>query len=397
MHVIIVATGANYLNFQVVNGFVSTKYCIDIPCTFLVFQQPSTPIMVGRARSVQCAISCKESWQKYAAWLLLGVSMLCVCTQGHPQCLDFLPPFELIDDELPFCSLYTELGCCTQEDGKRLENLYTDVVKTAQNSIEDISSCVNYVKDILCQECSPYAVHIFSAEDTRTKRAFPGLCTNYCRDFYDRCKDVVPLITTDDEVIQSLSSRETFCEAIAPSDVDYCYPDLLSNEILIANITRTPTTTPECLCVQEFASNLRNALLFVTPNDGTGRIFVAEQIGVVHIYYKNGSRLQDPFMDVSRMVLVDARRGDERGFLALAFHPNFRQNGKLYIYLSIRGQNQIHKTRISEFRTMARDGNKVDPDSERILLEIQQPYPNQNGGAVSLLSFIRGLCNAIYL
>ncbi len=397
MHVIIVATGANHLNFQVVNVYVSTKYCIDGPCTFLVFQQPSTPIMDGRARTVQCAISWKRSWQKYTAWLLLGASMLCVCTQGHPQCLDFLPPFEVIDDELPFCSLYTELGCCTHEDGKRLQNLYTDVVKNAQNSIEDISSCVNYVKDILCQECSPYAVHIFSAEDTRTKRAFPGLCTSYCRDFYDRCKDVVPLITTDDEVVQSLSSRERFCEAIAPSDVDYCYPDLLSNEILIANITRTPTTTPECLCVQEFASNLRNALLFVTPNDGTGRIFVAEQIGVVHIYYKNGSRLQDPFMDVSHMVLLDARRGDERGFLALAFHPNFRQNGKLYIYLSIRGQNQIHKTRISEFRTMVRDDNKVDPDSERILLEIQQPYPNQNGGAVSLLSFIGGLCNAIYL
>ncbi len=162
--------------------------------------------------------------------------------------------------------------------------------------------------------------------------------------------------------------------------MDYCYPDLLSNEILIANISRTPATTPGCLCVQEFASNLRNALLFVTPNDG--RIFVAEQVGVVHIYYKNGTRLQDPFMDVSDLILIGgAESVGERGLLSLAFHPNFQQNGKLYIFLSLL-ENGQQNVRISEFQTLSEDGSRVDPNSERLLLKIPQPFPNHHDGQV---------------
>ncbi len=162
--------------------------------------------------TVKMSLEWTTFWLMQPMRILFVASILLVSAQGRQQCLDFLPPFQVSgDDGLSFCSLHSEYTCCTRETDKQLEALYTDVVKTAQNSIEDISSCVNYVKDILCQECSPYAVHIFSAEDTRTKRAFPGLCTNYCRDFYDRCKDVVPLITKHDEIIQSLSSRGRFC------------------------------------------------------------------------------------------------------------------------------------------------------------------------------------------
>ena len=78
---------------------------------------------------------------------------------------------------------------------------------------------------------------------------------------------------------------------------------------------------------------------------------------------------------------VSSRTGDERGFLSLAFHPNYALNRRLFVYYSTNYEGS-HKTRLSEFFAHPENMDKVDEDSERVLLDIDQPYANHNGGAL---------------
>ncbi|PIK35069.1 putative HHIP-like protein 2 isoform X1 [Apostichopus japonicus] len=51
-----------------------------------------------------------------------------------------------------------------------------------------------------------------------------------------------------------------------------------------------------------------------------------EQTGVVNVFFRNGSYLEDPFLNIEDLVYVSGRRGDERGLLGLAFHPSYAEN-----------------------------------------------------------------------
>ena len=70
--------------------------------------------------------------------------------------------------------------------------------------------------------------------------------------------------------------------------------------------------------------------------------------------------------------------GDERGLLSIAFHPDFAKNGKLYAYYS-NGKPSLHSV-ISEFTATAADADSVDPKTERVLLTVNKPFSNHNGG-----------------
>ncbi len=105
----------------------------------------------------------------------------------------------------------------------------------------------------------------------------------------------------------------------------------------------------------------------VHSGDDTHRMFVAEQIGFVWVYLKDGSRLEQPFLDISGEVLTTQWLGDERGFLGLAFHPKYRNNGRFFIYYSILINGKLEKIRISEMKVSAHDMNVADPYSERLI------------------------------
>lgn len=148
--------------------------------------------------------------------------------------------------------------------------------------------------------------------------------------------------------------------------MDYCYPRLLSNQKLNRNLGRVRADGHGCLqlCLEEVANGLRNPLAMVHANDGTHRFFVAEQVGVVWVYLPDRSRLEKPFLNISKAVLTSSWEGDERGFLGLTFHPKYKHNGKLYVYYTVEvGFDE--RIRISEFRVRARDMNTVDHTSER--------------------------------
>lgn len=299
--------------------------------------------------------------------------------RSHPQCLDFKPPFRPLR-ELDFCIMYKDFGCCDLQKDQELMAKYYRIMN--QFDYDSYASCAGFVQELLCQECSPYAAHLFDAEDPNTAvRSIPGLCPDYCTQFWDKCNFTVPHLSDDPHLSEVKGDPKRLCRSLELDDPDYCYPHLLSNSQLTQNLGHVQYDPDGCLqlCLEEVANGLRNPLAMVHANDGTHRFFVAEQVGVVWVYLPDRSRLEKPFLNISRSVLTSSWEGDERGFLGLTFHPRHKHNGKLYVYYSIEvGFDE--RIRISEFRVSAHDMNVVDHRSERVILEIDEPASNHNGG-----------------
>ncbi|XP_017537931.2 HHIP-like protein 1 isoform X1 [Pygocentrus nattereri] len=317
-------------------------------------------------------------WRLHFVWLcLLGFGAAPVLL--HPQCLDFKPPFQS-QQALQFCVMYKHFGCCDYARDRQLMNRFYEIMDNFD--YYGYANCAGYVQDLICQECSPYAAHLFDAEDPSTPlRSIPGLCPNYCSQFYFKCKSTISLLSNDSRLLELQHDRSRFCQDLELDDQDYCYPHLLTNEKLNKNLGRVTANSDGCLqlCLEEVANKLRNPLAMVHANDGTHRFFVAEQIGLVWVYLPDKSKLMTPFLNITKAVLTSPWEGDERGFLGLVFHPNFKYNGKLYVYYSIEvGFDE--RIRISEFRISATDMNVVDHSSERVILEIDEPASNHNGG-----------------
>lgn len=118
---------------------------------------------------------------------------------------------------------------------------------------------------------------------------------------------------------------------------------------------------------------LSSPVLVTHAGDGSGRLFVVEQPGRIRIV-SNGTLAPAPFLDIaSRLV-----SGGERGLLGLAFHPDYPRNGRYFVNYTRRPDGA---TVIAEYR-VSTDGN-VSAPAERVLLVIDQPYPNHNGGMIA--------------
>jgi glucose/arabinose dehydrogenase len=113
------------------------------------------------------------------------------------------------------------------------------------------------------------------------------------------------------------------------------------------------------------------------PGDGSRRLFVVEQTGVIKTF-ANVDTVESAatFLDLSSRVTFNG----ERGMLGLAFHPDYEQNGYFFVYYSPQGANV---TRLSRFSVSASDSNAADGGSEAVLLEIPQQFPNHNGGQIA--------------
>ncbi|XP_053701570.1 HHIP-like protein 1 [Synchiropus splendidus] len=306
------------------------------------------------------------------AWMIAPAKL-------HPQCLDFKPPFRPLR-ELEFCVMYKEFGCCDFEKDQQLMTRFYHVMN--QFDDEGYASCAGYVVELLCQECSPYAAHLFDAEDPNTPvRTMPGLCPDYCSRFWSKCSSTISHLSDDKNIHRLINDETSLCQYLQLNDADYCYPHLLSNHKLSQSLGQVQSGVDGCmqLCLEEVANGLRNPLAMVHANDGTHRFFVAEQVGVVWVYLPNRSKLERPFLNITKAVLTSPWEGDERGFLGLTFHPKYKYNGKLYVYYSVEvGFDE--RIRISEFRISTHDMNMVDHSSERVILEIDEPASNHNGG-----------------
>ncbi|XP_074024738.1 HHIP-like protein 2 [Numenius arquata] len=315
--------------------------------------------------------------------VFLCLSLLCLLGSllGHPQCLDYGPPFQP-PSGLEFCSAYENFGCCDQERDNSIAAKYRDIMDYIDPRGHKL--CGRYIKDILCQECSPYAAHLYDAENPRTPlRNLPGLCFDYCSEFHFNCRSALSLLMSDQHTPECCETNKTrFCNLLHLHDEDYCFPNVLKNTALNHNLGSVVEDRRGCLqlCLTEVANGLRNPVLMVHAKDRTHRMFVAEQLGVIWVYLPDGSRLEEPFLDIKSIVLATPWLGDERGFLGMAFHPQHKYNRKFYIYYSYMDKNRVEKIRISELKVLVSDVNKADPLSERNLLELEEPAANHNGG-----------------
>lgn len=139
--------------------------------------------------------------------------------------------------------------------------------------------------------------------------------------------------------------------------------------------------------VELIAEGLTLPVALAEAPDNSGRIFITDLTGEIKILNPDGTLLEQPFLDVSdRMIQINSSY-DERGLLGLAFHPDYAENGKFYIYYSAplreEAPSEFNNTsRISEF-TVSENPDVADENSERILLEIDQPQFNHAGGGLA--------------
>jgi len=112
-----------------------------------------------------------------------------------------------------------------------------------------------------------------------------------------------------------------------------------------------------------------------SAHDGSGRVFVIERTGTIRII-QDGQVLEEPFLDISQEVKTDFL---EQGLLGLAFHPDFENNGRFFVYYSdyrTQGDHFLVEYAVSD------DPNLADPESGKVLLSIEDPYVNHNGGTI---------------
>ncbi|MGE0520715.1 MAG: PQQ-dependent sugar dehydrogenase [Candidatus Binatia bacterium] len=103
------------------------------------------------------------------------------------------------------------------------------------------------------------------------------------------------------------------------------------------------------------------------------RVFVVEQEGRIRVV-KDGVLLGEPFLDIQPLVSCCG----ERGLLSVAFHPDYERNGWFFVdYTDGAGDTVVARY------TVSADADRADPNSARVLLSIDQPAPNHNGGQLA--------------
>ena len=112
-------------------------------------------------------------------------------------------------------------------------------------------------------------------------------------------------------------------------------------------------------------------------DDGTNRLFVVEQPGKIMVFNNEPSvGITETFLNI--MSIVDQDGGyTEEGLLGLAFHPNFSENGYFYVnYTDYSPKRNV----IARYSVSDSNPNQADYSSSLIILEVNQPYTNHNGG-----------------
>lgn len=140
----------------------------------------------------------------------------------------------------------------------------------------------------------------------------------------------------------------------------------------------TATTAPEpawppTISLEPASSGFEQPVLAVGAGDGSDRLFVVELTGRIRVV-KDGAAVPEPFLDLSDLVST----GGERGLFSVAFAPDYATSGIFYVdYTDKAGDSVIARYRVSA------DPDRADPASVEVLLQVEQPYTNHNGGQLA--------------
>jgi glucose/arabinose dehydrogenase len=138
-------------------------------------------------------------------------------------------------------------------------------------------------------------------------------------------------------------------------------------------VAATPVPLDELgLQLEPVAAGFEHPIYLTHAGDGSGRLFVVEQPGRIRII-RTGAIDPTPFLDITPLV---GSKGLEQGLLSVAFHPQYSTNGYFFVnYTNTAGDTVIARYQVSPTNPQA-----ADPASAKILLTIDQPYANHNGG-----------------
>ena len=122
------------------------------------------------------------------------------------------------------------------------------------------------------------------------------------------------------------------------------------------------------------ADGLVDPVDVAAPSDGSGRLFVCERHGVIRVV-KDGKLLEKPALDIRDKTLSSFL---EEGLFGVEFHPKFKENGLVYVSYSDLWFNGA--TMLVEYKVSKKNPDRLDPDSARVIMQIDFPYCNHHGG-----------------
>lgn len=125
------------------------------------------------------------------------------------------------------------------------------------------------------------------------------------------------------------------------------------------------------LTLEEISSGFFHPVTITHAQDS--RLFVVCQNGEIKIIDESGNQQGNPFLDIRSRVRSS---GGEQGLLGLAFHPEYATNGYFYVHYTLSNGD----SRIGRYQVMEEDSSRANPNSEKELLTINQPFNNHNGG-----------------
>ena len=140
-----------------------------------------------------------------------------------------------------------------------------------------------------------------------------------------------------------------------------------------------PSADNRSFKLTKVASGLQSPVYVTGAGDGSGRLFIVEQVGRIRVM-KDGVLLSRPFLDIRSLVVS----GGERGLLSVAFHPQFKTNGAFIVDYTRASTNPaaVGDTIIARYLATSPAADVADRASGQVLLTIAQPQANHNGGLV---------------
>ncbi len=124
--------------------------------------------------------------------------------------------------------------------------------------------------------------------------------------------------------------------------------------------------------------NFANAIEIVKANDGTNRLFVVQQRGIIFVFEDSPTvSVRKTFLDLSSVV---SQSGSETGLLGLAFHPNYAQNRKFFVYYTT---GSPLRTEVASLQTSTQNPDSAVAISRQVIFTETQPFSNHNGGKIA--------------
>lgn len=199
---------------------------------------------------------------------------------------------------------------------------------------------------------------------------------------------ITACVGTADPIPRQPTPTSTPSRSILPTETSI--PTVIPTLITTIPPPETPFATPTTISVpeaveplqfpdpgqfewQQIAGGFNSPIGLANAGDGSDRLFVIEQPGMIRVIHE-GKVLDEPLLDIRGRISCCG----ERGLLGLAFHPRYLENGYFFVnYTDMNGNTAVSRFTVSD------DPGRADASSETIVLQVDQPYANHNGGGIA--------------